>query len=96
MMTESPLRPTDIVELNPRYLFRWEEPQQAYILLYPEGLIKLNATAGEILGTIAAGPRAVNEIIAQFTAAYQDADVAKDVMEFLETSYDKGWIRTKS
>ena len=96
MMTKSLLRPTDIVELNPRYLFRWEEPQQAYILLYPEGLIKLNATAGEILGTIAAGQCTVSEIIAQFTVAYQDSDVANDVMEFLETSYDKGWIRIKS
>ena len=46
--------------LSPHYVFRWEESQSAFILLYPEGLIKLNphlfwpaigvATAGNTLG----------------------------------------------
>ena len=32
-------------------LFRmqWEEAQGAYVLLYPEGMVKLNQSAGEIL-----------------------------------------------
>jgi pyrroloquinoline quinone biosynthesis protein D len=36
-------------ELNPMFLFRWEDTQDSYVLLYPEGVVKLNPTAGEIL-----------------------------------------------
>ena len=35
--------------LNPIYLFRWEATQDAHVLLYPEGIVKLNRTAGEII-----------------------------------------------
>ena len=35
--------------LSPHYVFRWEASQDAHILLYPEGLIKLNPAAAEIL-----------------------------------------------
>lgn len=31
--------------INPLFLFRWEQTQQAYVLLYPEGVVKLNDTA---------------------------------------------------
>jgi hypothetical protein len=36
-------------EINPVFLFRWEDTQDSYVLLYPEGVVKLNPTAGEIL-----------------------------------------------
>lgn len=94
-MPEPVLRPTDVVELHPHFLFRWEEPQQSYILLYPEGLIKLNATAGEILAAVAPGNLAVEQIVARFVANYGDPEVGNDVTQFLEASHDNGWIRVK-
>lgn len=40
-------------EARPRigrlFRFQWEPAQQAYVLLYPEGMVKLNQSAGEIL-----------------------------------------------
>ena len=50
-MTTDTLTPLDDAcpRLAPHYMFRWEDSQDAYILLYPEGLIKLNLSAGEIL-----------------------------------------------
>jgi pyrroloquinoline quinone biosynthesis protein D len=93
-MQRSALRADHVLELNPTYLFRWEEAQQSYVLLYPEGLVKLNATAGEILQLVA-GARRVDAIVAELAAKYGDEDVADDVLAFLESSYDKGWIRTK-
>ncbi len=47
--------PDDYVEINPMYLFRWEESQESHILLYPEGVVKLNQTAGEILSLCTGG-----------------------------------------
>lgn len=71
-----------VVEMNPMYLFRWEEPQQAFVLLYPEGVVRLNGPAGAILGAVD-GERSV-------------ADITSDVLEFMETAHAQGWIRTKS
>ena len=31
------------------FRFQWEPAQQAHVLLYPEGMVKLNQSAGEIL-----------------------------------------------
>ncbi|MFC6805110.1 pyrroloquinoline quinone biosynthesis peptide chaperone PqqD [Methylophaga thalassica] len=31
------------------YRFQWEPAQDCYVLLYPEGMVKLNPAAGEIL-----------------------------------------------
>ena len=92
-MAENPaLRATDMVELNPTFLFRWEEPQQAYVLLYPEGLVKLNASAGEIMAMIAETTM-VGDLIEHFSATYNDQDIASDILAFLEASHERGWIR---
>jgi len=89
------LGPQDVVELNPMYLLRWEEPQKAHVLLYPEGVVKLNDTAAEILNTMGRG-RPVADIVTDLSNRYDGADVGPDVIEFLEVAHAKGWIRTKS
>ncbi len=86
---------TDIVEMNPMYLFRWEEPQQAYVLLYPEGVVKLNETAAAIL-QLCDGTKSAKEIIAELNKKYTDTDVSESIYKFLEVSHAKGWIRVKS
>ena len=35
--------------LSAMYRLQWEEVQQAWVLLYPEGMVKLNGSAGEII-----------------------------------------------
>ncbi len=76
------------------YLFRWEEPQQAHILLYPEGVVKLNETGAAIL-KYCDGTRTANEIASELNEKYS-TDVSQSVYKFLEVSYAKGWIRIKS
>lgn len=95
MEAERQLRLTDMVELNPNFHFRWEEPQKAHVLLYPEGIAKLNETAAAILEactggqTIAAGARELGK-------RYGEGSLTKDVLKFLEVAHAKGWIRIKS
>ncbi|NOQ82268.1 MAG: pyrroloquinoline quinone biosynthesis peptide chaperone PqqD [Methylophaga sp.] len=84
----------DVVELSSMYLLRWEEPQQAHILLYPEGVVKLNETGAEIL-KYCDGNRTAKEIITELNELYT-TDVSESVYKFLEVSYAKGWIRIKS
>ncbi|AFI83303.1 pyrroloquinoline quinone biosynthesis peptide chaperone PqqD [Methylophaga nitratireducenticrescens] len=88
------ITPENIVELAPLYLFRWEEPQQAHILLYPEGVVKLNETGAAIIKHCD-GTHTVKEISTLLSDLYT-TDVSESVQKFLEVSYAKGWIRIKS
>ncbi len=98
MNNDAAVQPTDIVELNPTFLFRWEEPQQAHVLLYPEGLVKLNPTAGQILEAVSQTV-AVGDLIEIFRMRYDNMhnkqDIEKDILAFLEASRERGWIRIK-
>ena len=42
----------DIPCLSKLYRLQWEKAQDAYVLLYPEGMVKLNESAGEILSRV--------------------------------------------
>lgn len=82
------------LQLSAHFVFRWEASQNAYILLYPEGLIKLNASAGEILKRCD-GRTDVKGIIAdlQHTFPGHDADIAASTRSFIEVALTKGWLQ---
>ncbi len=82
-------------QLSPQFVFRWEASQDAHILLYPEGLIKLNPAAAEILKRCD-GARAAEAIIADLSASFPEhADaIAVDTHAFLDAALKKGWLRS--
>ncbi len=73
------------------YRFQWEAAQQAYVLLFPEGMVQLNATAGEILRRCD-GTRSAAGIIADLEQAFQSDAIAADVEAFLQAATRDGWI----
>lgn len=81
------------LSLAKQYKFQWEPAQQGFVLLYPEGLIKLTQTAGEIIKRID-GNSSVNAIIDDLEQAFSGVELRQDVIDFLEHANDKGWIRT--
>jgi pyrroloquinoline quinone biosynthesis protein D len=95
MESERRLRLEDVVELDPNYHFRWEEPQQAHVLLYPEGIVKLNPTAASILEQCADG-RSIADVAKELSRRYHGSGpLNRDVLKFLEVAHAKGWIRVK-
>ena len=84
-----------VLELARHYRFQWEPAQNAFVLLYPEGMVKLGASAGEILRRID-GAAPVSAIIADLERAFPGADLRADVTEFLEHARGKGWVRVRS
>ncbi len=71
--------------------FQWEAAQSAYVLLYPEGMVKLGTSAGEILKRVD-GKATVAAIVADLERAFPGADLRRDVTDFLEHAQGKGWI----
>ena len=81
-----------VFELQRHFRFQWEPAQQAHVLLYPEGMVKLPGSAGEIMKRVD-GKAAVREIINDLQATFPGADLRGDVIGFLEHAHGKGWIR---
>lgn len=75
-------------------LFRlqWEPAQNAHVLLYPEGMVKLNLSAGEILKRLD-GQRTLAQVTADCEAAFDASGLRNDVLDFISGALDKGWVR---
>lgn len=88
-------KPTDVPTLPARYRLQWEAAQNAHVLLYPEGMVKLSASAAEILKRVD-GVRSVSLIIEQLEQTFPGADLRSDVLDFLTTAQERGWILISS
>ena len=78
--------------LRQGFRLQWEPRQDCHVLLYPEGMIKLNASAGQILHLVN-GQRSVGAIIEQLTANFPGVPgIDEDVLAFLEVAHAQFWI----
>lgn len=87
----SELRRDQAPALVPMFRFQWEEAQSCHVLLYPEGMVRLSASAGEILKRVD-GSRTIDTIITELENAFPGADLERDVISFLEQAHVNGWI----
>ena len=46
------IKPEDIYTIAPHHRFQWEKAQDCYVILFPEGMVKLNGGAGEVLNLV--------------------------------------------
>jgi pyrroloquinoline quinone biosynthesis protein D len=86
-MTQLP----DMPRLNRRFRMQWEEAQQAHVLLYPEGMVRLNQSAAEILKRCD-GATTVDEIVAQLEQQFGATGLRDDVLGMLAHAMEKDWI----
>jgi pyrroloquinoline quinone biosynthesis protein D len=77
--------------IAPLYRFQWEAAQNAYVLLFPEGMVQLNVAAGEILRRCD-GRRSTDQIIAELREAFQSDAIDADVEAFLRSATHDGWV----
>ena len=77
--------------LVPMFRLQWEPAQEAHVLLYPEGMVKLSGSAAEILRRVD-GQRDVGAIITELEQTFPGIDLAEDVINFLNQARDNGWI----
>lgn len=83
-----------VPEIAPMFRLQWEEVQNAFVILYPEGMVKLSQSAGETLKRVD-GNTSVGEIISALEEQFDGADLADDVLQLFEVSRSNGWIRTR-
>ena len=76
------------------FRLQWEPAQNAHVLLYPEGMVKLNGSAGEILKRCD-GSRDLDAIVDDLERAFEATDLTRDVTAFISLALERKWIELR-
>lgn len=83
--------PGTVLALNRLFRLQFEEAQQAWVLLYPEGMVKLNPSAGEILRRCD-GRFTEDALIADLETTFQQSGIGPEIRNFLGEARRRGWL----
>ena len=73
------------------FRLQWEPAQNCHVLLYPEGMVKLNGPAGEIM-VRCDGERSVGAIVDELESVFQATGLAGEVLAFVEIAGRQRWL----
>lgn len=82
----------DQPQIGNGFRLQWEAAQDCYVLLYPEGMVKLNPSAAEILKRCD-GRHSVAEIVAELETVFRTTDLQPEVAAFLDMARQQRWVR---
>lgn len=77
--------------IAPGMRLQFEAVQDTWVLLYPEGMVKLNPSASAILQRCT-GKLTVAAIVADLEAAFNATGIAPEVTNLLNEGVRRGWI----
>ena len=86
------ITPDQILQFSPLHRLQWEEAQQKYVILYPEGMVELNQSSAEIL-KLCDGAHTSSQIVAELEAKFEASGLSDDIHNFLYIALQNGWIR---
>jgi pyrroloquinoline quinone biosynthesis protein D len=70
---------------------RYDEVREEHQLLVPEGVVRLNPTAAEVL-ELCDGERSLDDIVSALSARYDGADLRDDVQELVDAMTARGLV----
>jgi pyrroloquinoline quinone biosynthesis protein D len=76
------------------FRLQWEPAQEAHVLLYPEGMVKLNSSAAAILSRCD-GIRTVADIVTDIERTYGVTGLSADVAAFVALAQEKSWLEVR-
>jgi pyrroloquinoline quinone biosynthesis protein D len=69
----------------------YDDVREEHVLLVPEGLVRLNPTAAEVL-ELCDGERSLDEIVSALSARYDGSDLRDDVRGLVDAMTRKGLV----
>jgi pyrroloquinoline quinone biosynthesis protein D len=69
----------------------YDDVREEHLLLIPEGAVRLNPTAAQVL-ELCDGERSVDDIAGALSERYDGADVRDDVVELVDAMAQKGLL----
>ena len=86
------INPEQPISFSPMHRLQWEEAQQKFVILYPEGMVELNQSSAEIL-KLCDGKRTLLQIVAELEDKFATSGLSNDITNFLNVALQNGWIR---
>lgn len=83
-----------VPRIAPGKRLQFEPAQDCHVLLYPEGMVKLNGSAGEIMKRCD-GQRSIGEIVADLEQAFATTGLERDVLGFVEIAVKQQWLECR-
>lgn len=77
--------------ISPGHRLQHEEAQDGWVLLYPEGMVKLNQSAAEILRRCD-GHRTLDQVVELLETDFEQTGLEKDVLDFIEVALKQKWV----
>jgi len=94
-MSAPPVDVLSVPAVDRRFRLQWEAAQNAHVLLYPEGMVKLNGSAGEILKRCD-GKATIADITADLEKCFAAQGLLGDVIAFITMAVEKKWVVVRS
>ena len=76
------------------FRLQWEPAQEAHVLLYPEGMVRLSRSAAAIM-TRCDGERTVAAIVADIEREYAATGLSADVHAFIQLAVERLWLELR-
>jgi pyrroloquinoline quinone biosynthesis protein D len=70
---------------------RYDEVREEHMLLVPEGAVRLNPTAAEVL-ELCDGERSLDDIVCTLSTRYEGFDLRHDVEELIDGMTQRGLV----
>lgn len=92
-MSDTPSAPTlpERPKLSRLFRLQYEAAQEAWVLLYPEGMVQLNASAAEILRRCD-GQRQFDDIVDELQTLFNVQGIRDQVAALVQEGQRRGWI----
>ena len=88
-MTDATL--ASVPRVGPGFRLQFEPAQHCHVLLYPEGMVKLNQPAGEIMKRCD-GEKTIAAVVADLEAAFSTTGLEGDVLAFVAMAGQQRWL----
>ena len=78
-------------KLAPLFRMQYETAQEAWVLLYPEGMVQLNQSAAEILRRCD-GQHTVAQIVQDIETQFSAQGIEPEIVNLLQEAQRRAWI----
>jgi pyrroloquinoline quinone biosynthesis protein D len=86
------INPDRTIKFSPMHRLQWEEAQQKFVILYPEGMVELNQSSAEIL-KLCDGMHSLEQIVNELEQKFATSGLTNDITAFLDIALKNGWIQ---
>ena len=81
-----------LLQVNNHFQLQFEEKQDCFVILYPEGMVQLSQSAGEIMN-LCNGNNTALKISEILENKFETKDLINDVCDFLDEAMRRGWVK---